>query len=156
MPAGCAARRAPGALGSIHPETPLLPTPRQTGPPAAPGPAQPGRAPTGEGVQGGGLVLVGVPVGGVADHQAGLAHGAIAHQHALDSQLRAAAPGRAVSPQGGRVIQELLGRHGNGTDGATGDSAGLSAGSGAAGPLPCSRERAAVGAAVRGHPLQPA
>lgn len=66
--------------------------------PAAPCPAQPGRAPTGEGVEGGGLVLVGVPVGGVADHQARLPHGAIAHQHALDSQLRAAAPGRAVSP----------------------------------------------------------
>lgn len=66
--------------------------------PAAPRPAQPGRAPTGEGVEGGGLVLVGIPVGGVADHQAGLAHGTIAHQHALDPQLRTAAPGRAVSP----------------------------------------------------------
>lgn len=119
-------------------------SPRRLPRPAGRGTTEPVRAPTGEGVEGGGLVLVGVPVGGVADDQAGLAHGAISHQHALDAQLRAAAPSGAVSPQGGRVVQQLLGGHGTGD---TGGSAGLSAGSGAAGPLPCLAGRAALGAA---------
>lgn len=141
--------QAPGALASIQPgsRSSRRRVPRvrcsRLDPPGRPM-TRAARAPTGEGVEGGGLVLVGVPIGGVADHQAGLAHGAIAHQHALDPQLRAAAAGRAVSPQGGSVIQELLGRHGNGngngngTDGGTAGSAGLSVGRGAAGPLPCS------------------
>lgn len=94
--------------------------PRRVTPCRPPHPPGRGTVPTGEGVESCGLVLVGVTVGGVADDQTCLAHGSIAHQHTLDGQLRAATatPRVAVPPQGGRVVQELLGRHGTGTRGS--------------------------------------
>lgn len=78
----------------------LAPLARGFPPPPAPrGPAPPPQAagePTGEGVQRRGSVARGVPIAGVADDEAALAHGAVAHQHALDAQLR----GRAAPPRG--------------------------------------------------------
>lgn len=77
-----APRRRPAVLVPWGPAPPHAPGPgsRSSQPEAAPRSAL-----TREVIEGRGDVLGGVAVGGIADHQAGLAHRAVADQHALDA-----------------------------------------------------------------------
>lgn len=89
------APESPSRLGQTPCRRPAELLPRHPRRPAPPRASQPETAPrlalTREVVEGRGDVLCGVAVGGIADHQAGLAHRAVADQHALDAASLGAA-----------------------------------------------------------------